>query len=635
MKLVEVSVERFKNILESNPVAIQPDITCMVGKNESGKTAFLHALYRLSPARQRVTFSILEHYPAWLEKKHRNQGQKLEDVKPVRGQFELEEADVSSFEGRFGGGSLLSKALTIRRSYEGTRYFDYKIDQQKIIQRLLTGLDIPTDLSTAAASLKTFSDLDGFLKALEKLGDAGSASLKTLRETIAKTSGESKSLTQSVIDHLDSLAPRFFYFDEYSALPGIVKIRELLEKNQKDLTEEEATARSLLTMAGTEDDYLLHKDFEVRHRELENVGNALSADVLDYWSTNKNLHVQLALTQKNISVQGGQQSVLDELRIRLYDNSHMLSLPFDERSSGFRWFFSFLAAFSEFERNEKAPIILLDEPGVGLHARAQADFLKFIEERLSKKCQIVYTTHSPFMVQANHLERVRLVEDKGRDIGTRITADILATDKDTLFPLQGALGYDLAQNLFVAPYSLVVEGTSDFVYLSLMSEILKDRGREALDERWSIVPVGGADLVPTFVALLGGKLEMTVIVDSRRDGHQKLFRLADQKLLERSRIVVIGEVLGQKLGDIEDLFELAEYLTLYNKAFGASIQAGDLRSDDPIVSRIARHINVDRFDHGKPADVLMRDKAAFVRNLSDDTLGRFEALFKRVNRTLK
>jgi predicted ATPase len=58
-----------------------------------------------------------------------------------------------------------------------------------------------------------------------------------------------------------------------------------------------------------------------------------------------------------------------------------LSLPFDEHSSGFRWFFSFLAAFSEYENAQAPIVILLDEPALSLHARAQADFLRFIEER--------------------------------------------------------------------------------------------------------------------------------------------------------------------------------------------------------------------------------------------------------------
>src|SRR5580658_5133075 len=108
MKLTQVEIKSFKNILDSTPVSIEPDITCFVGKNESGKTAFLHALYRLKPAHAGVSFNVQQHYPAWLEKAHRREGKQLEDVRPVRATFTVEEADLTAFEKRFGKDSLKS-----------------------------------------------------------------------------------------------------------------------------------------------------------------------------------------------------------------------------------------------------------------------------------------------------------------------------------------------------------------------------------------------------------------------------------------------------------------------------------------------------------------------------------------------
>ena len=84
-------------------------------------------------------------------------------------------------------------------------------------------------------------------------------------------------------------------------------------------------------------------------------------------------------TQQGYATVVSTSSVLDELKIRLRDDRHSLSLPFDERSTGFTWFFSFLAAFSAYEDSDAPLIILLDEPGLGLHARAQKDFLRFID----------------------------------------------------------------------------------------------------------------------------------------------------------------------------------------------------------------------------------------------------------------
>jgi hypothetical protein len=90
------------------------------------------------------------------------------------------------------------------------------------------------------------------------------------------------------------------------------------------------------------------------------------AEVLKYWSTNPELRVDIDISQRAVPAPnppGGQTTVLDELRVRLYDNRHLLSLPFDERSTGFRWFFSFLAAFSNYLYSNEPVILLLDEPG--------------------------------------------------------------------------------------------------------------------------------------------------------------------------------------------------------------------------------------------------------------------------------
>ncbi len=78
------------------------------------------------------------------------------------------------------------------------------------------------------------------------------------------------------------------------------------------------------------------------------------------------------------------------------------------------------------------------------------------------------------------------------------------------------MGYDLVQHLLISPHKVVVEGASDFTYLTVLSDFLEAHGRMDLDDRWSVVPVGGADLIPTFVALVGHNLDVTILIDSRR-----------------------------------------------------------------------------------------------------------------------
>ena len=645
MKLIEAHVRMFRHILDSDAVAIGEDVTCLVGKNESGKTAFLQALQRLKPERSSPVISAARQYPAWLEKKHRRTGD-LDKHVFVEGRFRVEARDLAVLEQRFGEGILRSGEFTMRRAYDEGRSIHFATDDAKAIAKILSVAS--TDLAGHHAPP---SDLDGLARLIETL--SGSEQYEGAKDDAARLSEAStamladKPVHTAVLHALDELTPSFFYFSDYSTLPGSIKIRELLEADRSKLDDDDLTALSLLELAGAEKDYLLQPDYDTRKRELENVANSLTEDILDYWTTNRQIRVEIDITQKTVEttknvpdpqypqqlVAVTQQSVvLDELKIRLRDDRHSLSLPFDERSTGFKWFFSFLAAFSAYEDDGKPLIILLDEPALGLHARAQKDFLKFIDERLGARRQVIYSTHSPFMVQPGDLERVRLVEDKGKELGSKITSDVLSTDSDTLFPLQGALGYDIAQHLFIAPHNLIVEGTSDFTYMTILSRHLAELGREGLREEWSIIPVGGADMVPTFVALLGHHLDVTVVVDSQKAGHQRLDRLAEQGLLASKRIILIGRITGSKIADVEDLFAVEDYVAIYNAAFKAKLKPANLTGTDAILARIER-VAGKRFDHGRPADVFLRQRDEFLPKLQPETLDRFEALFKAVNAT--
>lgn len=640
MKLKTVRIDHFKHVLDSTEVAIQPDITCLVGKNESGKSAFLEALRRLKPAHGAASFSSPTHYPAWLEKRHRREakakGRDLDEKSPINATFTIEPEDVAAVEARFGEDVLLSDTFTISRKYTNQYAGVFEVDETKAVANLLADIELPTVLEPLN-SCEKFSTLRAKVSSLSPDGSEESATTLALTEVtkaINELLPDDTTLWQSVWRVLFARVPQFFYFSEYSSLPSTVPIRELLEADEDKLEDDEQTALALLQLAEFEKDHLLDADYETRKRELQNVANELGEQVLDYWTTNQHLRVEMDLTLTKQPANNGQTTVIDELHIRMWDDQHKLSLRFDERSSGFRWFFSFLTAFSRYEFDDTPIIILLDEPGLGLHATAQRDFLRFIEERLSKRCQVIYTTHSPFMIQPDHLERARLVEDKGRDRGSVTTSDVLTTDSDTLFPLQAALGYDIAQHLFIAKDNLVVEGPSDFLFMQTISERLIEDGREGLDKRWSIMPLGGADVIPAFVALLGNHLDVTVVVDSRKEGHQKLTALAKAGFLGEKRIITIGEVADRKMADIEDLFAKDDYVALYNAAFGKKIKAVDLKGTDPIVRQIARNEDVDRYDHNAPAEVLLRERAKRVATLSDETLNAFEALFKRINETL-
>ncbi|WPP51562.1 ATP-dependent nuclease [Catalinimonas niigatensis] len=636
MKLKEVTIKKFRNIIDSTPVDVEKDITCLVGKNESGKSSFLNALYRLNPVRKNAFFKIEDQYPAWLEKKDKMKGIELKEEKPVNTSFELEEPELKILHGIFGEGVLKNNILSLNKSYEGTLNPWLNIDEAKYLKNLIQGLSFSKETRAEITNCSIVEELNEFLEnyeIAEETSDKEKESIETLKNRIKEQIGDSKKLISACYKAIQKYIPKFIYFDKYSSLPYTVKIKEILQADDSTLDDNLLTAKSLLRMAAADDDYLLNPDYERRKRELENVANALTQDVLEYWSQNTSLRVNPDIDKITVDKPNGQTTVIDELKIRIWDDKHFLSLPFNEHSTGFQWFFSFLAAFSEYEYKDEPVIILLDEPGLGLHGKAQADFLRFIEERLAPKRQVIYTTHSPFMVQPNKLERARIVEEKSRDEGSKVTSDVLTTDPDTLFPLQGALGYDLAQHMFISKNNLILEGTSDYTYIIAISDYLIERGRHGLRPEWTLIPVGGADLIPTFVALLGIHLDLTVVVDARKEGNQKLSNLSKGGYLKSKRIITLNEIVPSQLADIEDLFSKLDYIKLYNDSFEKSHKVDELKGSDQIVNQIARLEGIARFNHGKPADVFLRNRDKYLANLSDETLSNFERLFDRINET--
>ena len=179
-----------------------------------------------------------------------------------------------------------------------------------------------------------------------------------------------------------------------------------------------------------------------------------------------------------------------------------------------------------------------------LHGKAQADLLRFFAEKLAPHHQVVYSTHSPFMVPAQDLASVRIVEDqvevKGNrrvPLGTKVRDDVLTRDPDTLFPLQGALGYEISQSLFVGKNTLLVEGPGDILYLQCHSDALRRRSRVGLDSRWTICPAGGIDKIRPFVSLFGGNgLNVAVLSDQAAGDKKKIEELRKSSVLAAGRL---------------------------------------------------------------------------------------------------
>lgn len=605
MLLISFQVRRFRNILDSGEIPVEEGATCLVGKNESGKTAALQALHRLNPAVS-GQFNLQADYPRWLLTHDRRQGI-TDDALPIEAVFELDDEDLAAVTQAVGVPVIERQQVTVTRGYDNELGIGEITLVKDALQRVI-----------AARRPEPFGSDH------EDVEDAAELS--------------AEELVDEILDVLQPRLPRFFYFSDYQLLPGRTDLNEVDDDATMPGSTDLQTVRALLDLAGTNVAQMREEDYEARVAELEAVSDDLTRQVKKYWRQNEDLEVVIDVDKETVNVPGlphpSQKAVARFLDIRVRDRRHGFTNNFDQRSSGFRWFFSFLAAFSEFEGYEREVIVLLDEPGLTLHARAQADFLHFIEDRLASKRQVIYTTHSPFMVAPDHLERVRIVEDQGPDVGAIVSTDVTRVSPDSVFPLQGALGYDLAQHLFVGPHNLVVEGTSDFTYLTVLSEFLAGEDRTGLDPRWRVLPVGGIQNVPTFVALLGRKLDVTVLIDASNQGMQRLTNMSANGLLDAKRIITMREFVSGSQADIEDLFDGGDYLKLYDAAFGTKTAKSKLPPGDRIVRRLAEAHGEEDFDHGIPADYLLRYRDRVLPGLSAATLHRFEQLFERINSTL-
>lgn len=640
MRLQSFEVQRFRNILDSGPIPVDDHVTCLVGKNESGKTAALHALYRLNPASP-ATFDVQADYPRWRLKPDQRAGEELEDIDAVTATFRLDETELAAVQDQLGDGVLRSTEVQFARDYAGRLTFSADIDEPALVEAVIGEAAVNAAVASRLGKHRTIRDLRADVQTWVGELEEGEQPFEQVQrvETALDNRVGAHSAKAAVRELVEPNLPKFFYFSNYQYLPGRIALEGLAEPDTSPNSSRLQTARALLALADTDVTRLGEDEFEGRMAEIEAVANDLTDQMETYWRQSTDLEVQVLVDPQvepieNAAYNQPQERIVKYLDVRVRDRRHKYTNNFDRRSSGFRWFFSFLAAFTDFERRNEPTIVLLDEPALTLHGRAQADFLFFIEDRLASQHQVLYTTHSPFMVQADHLERVRVVEDTGPERGTTITTDVMNVSSDSAFPLQGALGYDLSQHLFVGPHNLLVEGTSDFTYLTIVSDHLREQGRAHLDERWRVLPAGGAQNIPAFVALLGRKLDVTILVDSNNKGMQRLHALADRGLLAANRLIAVGELTNTREADIEDVFTVEDYLILYNAAFDASITGGDLPPGARIVKRLAALQGDEDFDHGKPADHLLRNRLDLTDSLSAVTLERFEALFERINTTL-
>ena len=650
MKLIKARVQNYRSVEDSEEFEIG-DLTCLVGKNEAGKTALLNAMRGLHPS-QPFEFDETIDYP-------RRFSTRFDERHPdghaevIRAWWRIEDADRLAVEKRFGPGVINGDTFQAHFGfrYEGDkRIWDISINDTKCLEHLVSkhALD-----ATERNVLHAVTDGQSADKALSALA-ARTPKQEALLQDIKKC--RQSKFSSGVIDILSAVMPKFFFTSHFERMSGEISIEKLQQdRAAKCVSTGDKIFLDFLEYSGTTLEELLEATKrEALKAKCEAAGNDITEEIFQFWSQNNALEVVIDFENgKSGDKPPFNTGTVAQIRIR--NTNHKATLPLSERSAGFVWFFSFLAQFKQLKKTNGDAIILLDEPGLTLHGKAQGDLLRYMVERLLPEHQVIYSTHSPFMVPMKRLADVRIVEDviveeKGKRPvvkGTKVRSDVLEVSDDTLFPLQGALGYEVTQSLFIGANTWLVEGPSDILYLQVLSNALTKRKREGLSDKWTLCPSGGIDKIAPFVRLFGGNhINVSVLSDVANGDKTKIENLKKASILKAGHFYTVADFVGQQEADVEGLFDAGLFVEILNGAYTVPVthtitkaKLNDVNPTPRIVKKAEALFklmpaNVAEFDHFGPARWLLENPAM----LDGDseaitvTLDRAESLFRTFNR---
>lgn len=665
MRLASAVVGPFRSINAKQTVNIDPSITVFVGMNEAGKTVFLKALTKANDALSEESFDPTSDYPrkdyTGYMKRHSDNPEEVVVLK-----YELSDKEIAHIHADVGVDLERGFAFSINHRYDNSSTIGIQVPESPILKQMAATQGLSQPASDAVSGATNLRDALARLQKVDR-NDADEKFFQAISDRVNKTKWN-QVIAWEVWQWLSIRIPKFLYFSDYDLLPGKLNLKDLANRvaaaaadqasANKHLNAKHRAVLALLRMADVSvNDFAGNTAYEPLKAKVEAISISLTDDILEFWKQNEDLEVEVDIrtdTTDEAPFNDG-----PNLYLRIKNRRHRgVSTPFDQRSRGFIWFFSFLVWFDSVQhqldptgKGKSAPLILLlDEPGLALHALAQADFLNYIDN-LAKSHQVIYTTHSPFMVRSDRLHQVRVVEDKPKD-GTIISENLVDSDERTIFPLQAALGWTIAQNLFIAERNLLVEGPSELAYLTTMSALLSASGQSGLDESIVIVPVGGLANVATFISLLGANgLTLAVLHDYNGRPEQKIDNLVQQRLVAKKLVFNASQFrdpdrIGENTAptDIEDLISPQVYLEYFNRTFAAALQGqqiteADLPAGDRVVLRIERALEAKGiqlrpnggFNHYLVAVKFAQDPPTAIDKYTQSC---FSSLFTTVNRAL-
>ena len=688
MKLIvkQFRVMNYRNINDSGWIPLER-VTAFVGRNEAGKTALLKALHKFNPATEEP-YNALREFPRDRFTAEYRDGA---DWPVCQVEFELSDEFREELRQLLDAAEGPQKA-TLTRFYDNTLKIEYDSEVTEAPvdpEELTTALDVfakearrlaapseDQEESTAElrATLANWADgMKDDVRALQDLRTEKGVNLlvrvreeanghaqpptadlvEVLHETVNDLRGRAEKvpILQQFDEAIEDELPVFIYFENYGILDSAVYLPRFLEDLKTD--PEEPRIRTINAM---------FKHVQLTAKEIANLGHEKAAaaklagqevteEMIQGDQESKELRsVKLNSASLDISKKFSQWFGQREHKIKYQadgqyfriwvsdDRRPDVDIELESRSKGFQWFFSFYLVFLvESDEGHEDAILLLDEPGLHLHPTAQQELMSFFDN-LAAGNPLIYTTHSPFLIDGARIERIRPVteDDTGH---SRISVDGWPKDRETIFPLQAAAGYAMVRGLFQHNKNVLVEGMSDYLYLHSLNLHCHALRRQGLPEDIYITPCGGSKHVGHIASLfLGQKVRPVVLLDGDDAG-----RVRKDKLLKElysgheQAVLMLGDVLEMEECEIEDIIGEAAILPMLNDVVGKKVSLNqDDRSKGSLVDQIKRAADrhgVELPDGWKP-EVARRIAVAWSttepQDMPEEILDRAEALFKEL-----
>lgn len=669
MRLVRARVQNYRSVIDSGEFEIERLKTILVGPNEAGKTVLLRALQQLNRPDDVEGFDALRDYPRSKYNEITTGQVKPEDTTVVTGFFELEDSDKEHINSDYHGcvyklyRNLDNKGY---HSLEGgptnKRYRDIK----KILARMASHMDKlygeeestnaqPTvSLETITTSWSEYTLIsakvaDSLRKWLDEnfqYVEEGNTKEEKRHEELLSAANES-TRQDAVLKTCSSRQPVFILFNNYFNVKPSIHLEHLAKRVEGNLLDDKYydygnlcllkllgfTPQELAALGATAsprtddaDAFKIYRDkLDSRTYQLNAASVRLTKEIRSVWMPNPD---RPEADKLKVTADGQYLKVVveDDLGVEV---------ELDQRSEGFQWLVSFFVVFfAEAMDKHKNAILLLDEPGLSLHALKQRDFRDTVS-RLAEGNQTLFSTHSPFLIGPSELDLVRVVEMKSRESGTVVHTTLSSEDPAGMLPLQEALGYDLAHSLYSQQRNLVLEGITDYWYVEATSELFRAAEQTAVNDKIALVFANSAGKVVYYATILHAhKLKVAALLDSDVAGDQAAEQENLVHTLGNKKILRTKDYCDVKKAEIEDILRVT-LTTIVKAEYGIDLRKKvSEQSDRPIVELFESEVA--NFSKYKLAKAYVRwTRENNMEDLDSVEVEQWEKLIAAINKSVK